>query len=139
MLLGGSGTKPFIPALQADATIDQANPVQNTWYTVLATTLNVELDQFSMQVADTGETLAVEWTVDGIVLTMNQAATAGSQYMVHKGANQDTLTITASATAQYGASSRYAPLKCRSLKIRVRKTTAAGVGNISARAMYHKW
>jgi len=124
----------IVPEHQADATKDQANPVQNTWYTVLDTTDYVRLIGVCLYVADTAETLAVQITVDGQTVAGSGAATADTWYEIYLD-RDGTLVISNNALFQY----RAYILEGRSIKVEVRKTTATGAGNLKARVYYAAW
>lgn len=133
----GSGIRQVIPPKhQADIAFSQAAPVQNTWYTALDTTLNVNLISVGIQVADTNETLESRLTIDGVVYSgTTQAAVAGTRYYLFllPGYSQWKMGTT-NLTCGY-----YTPLMSRSIKIEYRKTTAAGAGTISGVVVYQKW
>lgn len=124
------GTEVF--ELQPDATIDQASPVQNTWYTILDTILNVLVHAIWIKMNTTGETVAVRMTIDGIVKT----ASAGF------GVDEDDWVTLNTATGELGYSagadsaSLKGPLPSRSFKMEVRKTTANGTGTLSGRVTH---
>jgi hypothetical protein len=117
---------------QADSILNQAAPVQNTWYTVLDTVVNARLIGLGILIADTGETLEVRLTVDGNIIIGSGAAVAGTDYhaMVHTHATGTVLTFSSTDAP------RAFMLEGRSLKVEVRKTTAAGAGNLKACAAY---
>ena len=114
------------------ASLNQIAPVQNTWYTLLDTVHNVKLFGVGILIADTGETLGVKLTVDGETITGSGAATADTDYKVLINTTATGNTITLSSSALVNANQ----LECRSLKIEVRKTTAAGTGNLKASVAY---
>jgi len=132
VILDGVEAKTFIH--QTDATLDQAAPAQNTWYTVLNTTINCRIISIAIKVADTGETLEIQLTVDGQVLTVSQAAVANTWYNLLLDANNSSIYL---STADYMRQRAFL-LEARSVKFEVRKTTAAGAGTISSRIMYAK-
>ena len=131
------GTRPQVPPeYQGDARLAQANPVQNTWYTVLDTTKDVLLFSWFVMIATTDETIEVRMTIDGKVLTGSLALTAGSSYYIYidlRG-NDSLLFSTTAAMA-----ARNMALPARSIKLEVRKTTAAGAGTLYSRACYGRW
>ena len=138
MSTSGSGLRYNAPpTYHADALMQQANPVQNTWYTILNTSTNLRVYGAGVAVADTNETLELKLTIDGNTLTGTQAAVAGTMYIALKDAGSNATTLTMSAT-QYNLM-RYSPLDCKSFKAEVRKTTAAGVGTITGRVVYSQW
>jgi len=125
-----------VPEHQADATFSQAAPVQNDWYTILDTTRNCEVHGIEIEVDVTDETLECRITIDGETLTGGLGATAGTPYFILKTAESASLIWT---TTIFAVAQRYLPLKGRSIKIEVRKTTAAGAGTITARVQYARW
>jgi hypothetical protein len=126
------------PRLQS-AIITQALPVQNTWYTVLDTTPNLELISIQVIVYDTGETIEVEATIDGVVKTASQAEGANSPFAYYTwnvGAVATGLNTAENGMICFGG---YRSVQCQSAKIRVRKTTAAGTGNLCCHVAYGKY
>ena len=67
-----------VPEHQEDATLTQAAPVQNTYYTVLETTQNCRLIRVTGRIETTGETLNFRITVDGQVILSDNLASVGS-------------------------------------------------------------
>lgn len=127
-----------VPVHQADTILDQANPVQHTWYTILDTTPNCRLivANVAVQVAD--ETLEIRITVDGHVYAGSKAATAGSDYSTVWGDG-----VIVSVITLQGATSQYRSygflVEGRAIKVEVRKTTALGAGNLQGRVVHAKW
>jgi len=120
---------------QAAAQLTQTNPVQNTWYTILDTTANVRLYSLVVRVDTTNETLEVRFTIDGLTISQTVDATAGTWYRPRINVDAPTyLEIDATYYLAHG----YTFLEARSLKIEVRKTTAAGTGTMYGRASYAK-
>jgi len=119
---------------QPDATLVQLAPVQNTWYTILDTTSNCRLYSVSVLVWTTGETLEVKVTIDGQVLTGTLAALPTTYYYC------DLLLYMAGLSIDINGLliGKYTPLEGRSIKVEVRKTTAAGTGTLEGRAVYAK-
>lgn len=120
---------------QPDVTLDQASPVQNTWYTVLDTTRNCRLYSVSVLVATTGETLEVRITVDGVTITGGIDATADTVYKAiwYFGTMVANQLYLATADPHHTFL-----LEGRSVKVEVRKTTANGTGNLKAKVTYAK-
>ena len=129
-------TAPLIFQHQPDAYLDQAAPVQNTWYTVLDTVKNAVVYMIVSLIATTNETIEMRLTVDGNVITAVPAAyTADSNYYARiSGLVAGNIV---NSTTLYNLMS-YGPLFCRSVKVEIRKTTAAGAGNLSCRVFYGK-
>jgi len=132
---------PYLPArLMLPARIDQAAPVQNTWYTVLDTTLNVIVYTISVRVETTGETLEARITADGNVYTTSIAAVAATTYWIIAQHPEPNLPVTASDYSGVSCAAQYfTHIEARSIKVEVRKTTAAGAGNLRARVNYGVW
>jgi len=113
---------------QPDAVLDQAAPVQNTWYTVLAATDDVRLYNVAMYISTTSEDLGIRITVDGnILLGAFGGATVNAVYNTRfEDAGPDALRVENTSFATYKAYF----LEGQSVTIEVRKTTAAGTGNL---------
>jgi len=123
------------PTHQADALLSQITPVQNTWYTVLATKINARLLQIACKVATTGETLEVRIVIDGITITASLAATAGTLYYYDLTIS-DTGLSASLVTAQ---PAKPFIIEGRNVQVQIRKTTAAGTGTITAAGAWQKW
>ena len=123
-----------VPELQSDAVLTQAAPVQNTWYTILDTTKNARIHSIAFIVADTDETLELKITADDLTSTITKASTADTYYMLTRYPHLANF-YPASAT-HYTAALLF---EARSVKIEIRKTSAAGVGTITGRVKYGKW
>ena len=123
------------PTHQADAVLSQVTPVQNTWYTVLATKINARLLQIACKVATTGETLELSIVIDGKTITASLAATAGTLYYYDL-AISDTGLSASPVTAQ---PAKPFIIEGRNVQVQIRKTTAAGTGTITACASWQKW
>jgi len=120
---------------QTDAVLNQAAPVQNTWYTVLNYTGRyTRVESVTIKVETTGETLETELEVDGIVYAGSLAATAGTNYSVYTRRHPDS----AAGTVAFDTLSYLNPLTLEgdNIRVRVRKTTAAGAGNLRAKVIY---
>jgi len=116
------------------ALLDQATPVQNTWYTVLDTVHNVKVFGLAAGVADTGETIEMRITVDGGTITGSQVAVAGTSYRVHPYLLMTGITLTFSSSVLINSNM----CEARSFKVEVRKTTANGAGNLKAAVCYEQ-
>ena len=122
---------------QPDATLSQATPVQNQWYTVLDAKKGVKIYSVVILVWTASETLEVRVTIDGQVLVGSVEATHTTYYYVH----HKLYAAAASALAIDGnifLLGHYTPLEGREVKVEVRKTTAAGSGTLDARVVYAK-
>ena len=130
---------PTIWEYQTPATLNQATPVQNTWYTILETT-NTRIYGLAINVEDANETLEVRATVDGETINASAlAATHSTEYMVHVWPRAITQVLAmycnaVTATNLYQEGSHI--LEGKSVKLEIRKTTATGAGNLMAIASY---
>ena len=119
---------------QPDATLSQANPVQNQFYTVLDSKKRCRVYVVTVLVWTTGETLEVRITVDGQVLTGTVNASATTYYYVHHQLYGSALIVDGNILLL----GHYSFLEGREVKVEVRKTTAAGTGTLEARVVYAK-
>lgn len=119
---------------KGDAILSQATPVQNQWYTVLDTTVNARIIGMTGLIVTTGETLEMKITIDGVVVSGSQAATADTWYQFYPHlATANGLFATTSYTGQVAFL-----FEGRSIKIEIRKTTANGTGNLKSVVTYAK-
>lgn len=128
------------PEHQDPAFLAQAAPVNGTFYVVLDTTQNCHVMDICFEVRDTGEDLECEIVIDGktyIIALSAVANTPYTAYIVKPG------PVTA-AVEEYGGSNTDFQayrggylIEGRSVRVRIRKVTAAGAGNINARVMYN--
>jgi hypothetical protein len=117
---------------QADAIIDQAIPVQNTWYTV-AHVYNAKIFGIGVQVDTTTETLAVRITVDGNVLTgVGVSCTNDTKYRATLQAYPTGTAVVITGTLLTNSNM----LEGRDVLVEVRKTSAGGTGNLKASVSY---
>lgn len=130
-----------IPKGQAIATLDQAAPVQDTWYTILNTNTkrDCKIIRIATRVETANETLQIRVTIDGVaVSSASLNATFGTMYSWWKAIWTDAQTETwyygniSAVTAPYIAEGR-------SVKVEMRKTTAAGAGNLRGAVLYSQW
>lgn len=123
---------------QAPATLDQAAPVQNTWYTILDTTLNARLLTIAVNVEDTNEDLQVQVIVDGETIEANSPATCvhSTRYFCTMTVNPITLVDYIELTPTVLHYFRSFILEGKSTKVQVRKTTANGTGNLTGIVTY---
>lgn len=122
---------------QTPGVLNQAAPVQNTYYPILPETKLVELWGISINIEDADETLQVRLTLDGeILLSQAFAATHSTNYFIRRSLdaiNQMAgLTIAATAYDQY----RGPFLEGHTTMVEVRKTTALGAGNLTGIVQY---
>lgn len=119
---------------QADAVLNQAAPVQNTWYTVLAATEDVRVVACSIRVETANETLEVEMVIDGVTYIANQLAVAATTYTMGISGNpvSDTLNSSLTAVDIY----RAFLIEGQNIRLRIRKTTALGAGNLKCKLVW---
>ncbi len=125
---------PF--TLQDDAVLAQANPVKDTWYTVLPTTANVRIYSIVPLVWTTGETIEVRVTTKNRVLTGSVAMDPTTYNWVFLKMYGEGLDIAPSPTKQLAG--YQAPLEDPSAKVEIRKTTEAGTGTLECRVVWAK-
>jgi hypothetical protein len=117
------------------AELNQATAVQNTWYPVLATTYDIEVKDIIAYITVANETLEIEATIDGIVMTATIAATFNNSYYCYVAGQIAAWTMFSNLTnvtdANYSS-----PLRCKSFSLRARKTTAAGAGTLRVIVAY---
>jgi len=120
---------------QSEEASSQAAPVQNTYYTILDTVLNCKLISVNVSVALAGEDLQVRITVDGNVYVSDAVAVGiGADFMVE---HAPTITALQKFTLTAVAVTNVPFLEeGRSVKVELRKTTAAGAGDLSWRVRY---
>lgn len=120
------------PTWKTDEVLVQVNPVQNTWYTVADLIGNLNIQVVKSAVLTTGETLEVEFTINGTVLAVgSQVAVAGTSYFNYHGSQAIFFT-----TSNVMVMNQYGSTQCKTFKMRMRKTTNAGNGNLSGRVAY---
>ena len=124
---------------QTPATLNQAAPVQNTWYTILDTTKNVRIYDIAVNVEDTNETLEVQVTIDGQTIGANdEACTHSTQYfaLMKLEAISRVCEMILVSEAVHDDAFKSFVLEGKSVKVEVRKTTAAGAGNLTGIVAY---
>ena len=128
----------IISEYQEPATLNQANPVQNTWYEILSATSNVRVYHIFVNVEDTNETLEVRMTIDGEVLVGSNACTQSVSYSIDMFGDAITRTDSLEFDKVPDDFTRYRAflVEGKSVKIEVRKTTNAGAGNLTGLVMY---
>lgn len=120
-----------LPGPWHDDRLDQANPVQNTWYLV-SDRPNVRVWSIVARVADVGETVELRVEIDGFTLNVPATAlAAGTRYAVRRAlaSYADPLQFWAPAGQPIGSMCMLFG-GCRAERIYIRKTTAAGNGNL---------
>lgn len=138
MSVNGSGIKRYVPStFQPVALLDQAAPVQNTYYTILPTTQNINVFGITIRIATTGEDLQVRITIDGQVFTLATAiCVADTNYSVLWFIDGAGVVFYVWA---HDARITSFNLQAKSIKVEVRKTTAAGNGNLLGAVAFGKW
>ena len=122
--------------LQNNALLNQALPVQNTYYTVLDTTNYIKLYGISILVADTGETLNARVTFDKqTLISSNIAANANTPYYMKRYQSETGEGCAWDGGLSYITQSLVL-YEAYSAKVEVRKTSAAGNGNLKASVVY---
>ena len=121
---------------QEKKVLNQANPVNGTWYTIGLTDgvmTNAIIYDVAVNVEDTNETLGIQILIDGKVIPPSTlAATHSTTYHAFKIlsaiAREGRIGLTGSAEVpRLGA---YL-IEGKSVEVQVRKTTAAGTGNLT--------
>ncbi len=121
-------------AMQDDAVLAQANPVQNQWYTVLDTKENVRIYSIVPLIWTADETLELKVTTKNRTFTGSVNATHTTYYWAFLMMYGAGLDIAASPTKQLAGFQ--APIEDPSVKIEIRKTTAAGTGTLECRVVW---
>ncbi len=125
--------------LQPDPTITQANPVQNTWYTLLDTINDAEIYSAAIMVGTANETLEARITINDIVFPLSVAATFGTTYSVYLAHDYTGLYLAGTAGSVLMFLHTHSTLNCKTFKMEVRKTTANGTGTLYAGVSYGLW
>lgn len=120
--------------VQPDALLNQAAPVQNTWYTVLTTLGYTFIDFIVIAIQTTGETIFIEVIIDGITKVTEIAAVAGTNYTMSY--NIGTLYPDSYGSNAVGSTINHVRLMGHAVRVRVRKTTALGAGNLQCHVKY---
>lgn len=120
-----------VPAFKPEAVLDQAAPVQNTWYTVLDAK-NVEIYAIAYLIATTDETIETRLTLDGVQMTSTQApATHDTNVWVGFGAGALYTGILNPSISEV-----WLKLHAQVCKVEIRKTSNTGVGNLKCKVTY---
>lgn len=120
----------YIFEYQAPETLDQASPVQNTWYTVGEVT-NCIIYHVGLAIEDTNEDLALKVTADGETFegTVSGATHSTNYYCYFAGASVDGIDFMSSSSTSHNFG-KYSPFFAKSFKLEIRKTSANGAGNL---------
>lgn len=127
---------PKVWRLQDDATLDQPNPVQNTWYPVLVPTGNVRIYDIVVGLGPgANETCECELTVDDRVLpaTGGNVVAGGEEHVVLEGCSLVALPLLEARTVVNTPLvwiGRGFLIEGGLVGVRVRKITAAGASNL---------
>ena len=123
---------PKVFEYQTPLVINQAGPNQNQWYS-FGIIRNARVYEIAVNIEDTNETLEIQATVDGeTIQAAGWAATHSTAYFVIRAVNPITRvdylegTYTSLTTLLQSF-----VMEGRVIEISVRKTTAAGVGNLT--------
>jgi len=129
-----------VPEHQADADINQANPISGTEYTVLETTRNVRILSITARVDWTVQPtpLEIHVTIDGQVLTFTQTDPVTATWYDARISSNTAPTAEAMEAANTSIPGRAFLLEGRSVAITV-ETTGGTVSNLLARVKYARW
>jgi len=134
------GALPIVlPKKQADATLNQANPVSNTEYTVLDTTRNVRISGLALQRnGGTVSDIRFIMTIDGQTIHHLQNAPADGTFYYAKKDSSTTELLQLMDTSDY---CRYTDelYTGRHIKITARCTWTVQPTSLVARVKYSKW
>lgn len=117
---------------QEPATLDQAAPVNGTWYTILDTTEKCRIYGITVNIEDVNEDIEAKLTIDG--KTIPAAATTlthSTNYDINwdlDAINQAVALVFNNGTVTHH---RAFLMECKSVKVEVRKVTAGGTGNLT--------
>jgi len=120
--------------LQEHTTLKQEAPVQNTWYELLPATELCRVYAAGINVEGANETLQVRITIDGKVSTpLDITCNHSTTYHILRLLDAITQVVTYN-----GISTVIQAFLCegKNVKIEVRKTTAAGAGNLTGICVY---
>lgn len=139
MSIDRSGYGFKIPQHQTNTPLNQAAPVQNTWYTILDTTTNVIVYEACVQVDTTGENLEWRATIDGETVSGGiSPALADTVYFIYIILRSYDRFLNSNVTNLLMFAG-YTPFWCRSFKLEVRKTSANGAGNLRGNILHGEW
>lgn len=125
-----------------DDTVDQAAPVQNTYYELFHL-YNFNPKAIALKVADTGESVQVRVTVDGTVYTgVATAVNANEWVQISYLRIQSQVPILTASSGNIDMSVQFAntqPFWGHEITIEWRKTTANGAGTITGQVVGDQW
>ena len=123
----------------------QAGAAQNTWYTALEGA-NIAVNSFAVGCTVADETLEVQVTIDGVVIS--SAGAVACTFGVNPYSNLPAIVVctTGAAVFTQGAAAAAVTsldsglpwLKGKAVKIEVRKTTAGGASAVTGKGVYHQ-
>ena len=123
--------------LQPDATLDQAAAVQNTWYTVLPTSVDARIVFLHYIIIGNNETVEYELTVDGVTRVGTYASIAATDYWPILGYTYGYANSLNVRVADRNAAN-YTFFEGRSVRVRMRKTTAAGATTLRSLVVWER-
>lgn len=122
---------------EAIAQINQAPPVQNTWYTVLDTKVDVRLIWLVLR-QDNDETdnknLEIRVTMDGVALIGTIDAVNLTYYQAYLNLSADTLIVSGTKFN----SGYYVDIRGRSVKVEIRITSVVGTNQVLRGRVQHE-
>jgi len=121
--------------LQEPATLNQEAPVRNVWYTVLETTERCRVYAFCAAVEDTDETVVMRVTIDDVEWGGAFNFTHSTNYYAYK-YSQGIVGTAYWYLKGTETTHQTFIVDGKSVKIEIRKTTDAGVGNLKAICEY---
>lgn len=133
----GSTKKMF--EYQAPAVLNRpgATVVQNTWYDILPATANAWIYGIGVNIEDANETLEVRAIIDGQTTgSIGLACTHSTEYGAYKKTDAISGTVIMDLTTINAALQRTVEWGGHTVQIQVRKTTAAGAGNLTGVVEY---
>lgn len=133
-----SGMNLAVFEFQTPSTLDQAGPVQNTYYPILDIDELARVYRIGVNIEDADEDLQVRITVDGQVIDGDQiTATHSTKYHCYLYANAIGKVIKNTINTSVAYSSYMAfLLEGHEIKVEVRKTTANGAGKLTGIVAY---
>ena len=108
--------------------------VQNTWYDVVPATDNCRVYHWVVGMADNNETLELQVVIDGFTYAGAFNAVANTFYTVIKVGSSSLLTLTGYNPGQ--GVFNYSSFEGHNVRLRVRKTTNVGAGNLYSYSPY---
>lgn len=131
-----SGPALGIWEYQTPATLLQVAPVQDQWYDILPETANVRVYRIAVNVEDVNETLEVQILIDGETMGASAlAATHSTAYhavLLPEPVSRTDLIFLHTTITDLAAF----VIEGRSVQVQVRKTTAAGAGDLTGIVVY---